>query len=236
MSAKKPSAKKTTGTSKELVVLPPQKLSAPKVSQVWIGDLIELTETGLIFKRKLTLEEHKQVFSFLRTISSAQEFYLGDWIAECKGDYGEDSCNEIMAQAEFDFVRAMRAEKLAKIPRRLRNPRLTAAHHAAALPKLDKQGEFAMLLDTAEKEDLTPNELKRSIRAGRIVTDEEIAKKCPSRVGFRTYHAVRFNFDMWLKSCDVEKWTKQDWKDFLYFFKPIDDLLARARAEIQASV
>jgi len=88
----------------------------------------------------------------------------------------------------------------------------------------------AKMLKNIDKYRLSVKATRRSIHAGRVITDKEIFQNFSSRrFRIRTYHAVRFDFDMWLKCCNTEKWKKEDRRDFLYFFKPIEDFIKQQR-------
>jgi hypothetical protein len=195
-----------------------------------VSQYVTFTPTGMVVKEGITDKQSRGILTFLRGIDTAMEFYIGDWIAQHKKSFGVDSCNEALQQEEFDFVRAVRAERLSSIPAEIRNPKLSVNHHAAIVGKTKDPEAIQSWLVEAEKQNLSPMELSRSVRAGHVITKAGIAKSCPSKVGFYTIHAIRMDFDRWLRQRDPEDWNDLDREEFLKMARPIYDLFVSQTA------
>jgi hypothetical protein len=158
------------------------------------------------------------------------EFYIGDWQLQHTETFGEESTTKALQQLEFDFVHAVRCKKLAGIPVEIRNPKLSTAHHHAVLRQTKNPDEQVKLLDMVEDNKLSVMEASRSVRAGRVITKEDIKASCPSRIGFYTMQAIRLDFDRWLKQANPEEWGAAERETFIKEFRPIYDLYVQQQA------
>lgn len=200
-----------------------------------IERLVDLTSTGLTLHPEITKEESEQVFRTIAAIDASVDFLIGDWMLQHSERWGREDTERILTQLEFDFVRAIRAERVAKIPKQNRNPRLTAKHHHAVARTTDDPKEQQAWLQTAEEKNLSPDELARSVRKGSIVRNTERKAEFSSMAGLPvSIEAVNLSFTRWLtyveKNDPICDWDRRRLEDLSRELMPMAETYARIKA------
>lgn len=161
--------------------------------------LVELSPLGLRLHPEVTEEESRKVFETISRMDTAMDFIIGDWITQHTARFGRESTDNILQQAEFDFVRALRCEVTCRIPQENRNPKLTAAHHHAVARNTKTAEEQQQWLSTAEGANLAPAETARSIRKGEVMRTEDRKEQYPNDAGIPfTLESVILRFRGWM--------------------------------------
>ena len=165
-----------------------------------IGNFCELSSTGLKIHPEVTEEQSRQIFEVIVQMDTSMDFIIGDWIKQHSEKFGRESTEEILQQLEFDFERAMRCEKVSSISPFSRNPALTSAHHHAVARNIQEPEKQQEWLRTAEGKKLAPDELARSIRAGKVMRNSERNRESASDAGLPvSIESVALRFLGWVK-------------------------------------
>lgn len=121
----------------------------------------ELSKTSLVFKRDVTQDEWKHVFSSLKLIEGCVQFWIGDCLKYREQKWGmyddvaEESGYNIDTLKDYKYVAD-------KVKESLRNDNLEFAHHKAVAPLPPEKQEI--FLKKAVEENLTVRELRQEIR------------------------------------------------------------------------
>ena len=165
-----------------------------------VGNLVEISATGLKIHPEITEEQSRHVFETIVRMDTSMDFIIGDWMRQHSDRFGRESMESILSQMEFDFVRAMRCEKSCAIEQHQRNPKLTTAHHHAVARNESDPEKQQEWLRTAEGKNLMPDELARSIRAGRIIKNSERNRDFAQDAGLPfSIEGISLKFLGWLK-------------------------------------
>jgi hypothetical protein len=205
-----------------------------------IGNLVEISGSGLKMHPEITEEQSRHVFEVIAQMDTSMDFIIGDWIQQHSTRFGRDSAEEILNQLEFDFVRAMRCEKIATISPFNRNPSLTAAHHHAVARNVKESEQQQEWLRTAEGKKLAPDELARSIRAGRVIKNEERNKEFSSDAGLPvSIESVALRFMGWVKFVEandpIADWDKRRLESLSGLLAPMAQTYERVRRMLDAN-
>lgn len=196
----------------------------------------QLSPTGLQIRADLTKEQSIELFRFLQTLDGAMEFALGDWQKHHEQHWGKDSLDEVLQQSEFDYVRSMRARRIADIPHEARTQGLSAKHHHTVAKGATSTEEQQRWLALASEHRLSNTELARSIRAGKLVTKAQLKIECPSNAGFESFEAIRVQFDRLTKQFQDDpptQWPAEDRERILAELAPIVALAVSLRASLE---
>lgn len=127
---------------------------------------------GLCFHAKPSFEEWLSVGSFLMQLGRSISFQLGDWLNYGQAMWGEKYTEGMALTGRAYQTLANYAYIASKVSHSEREPRLGHEHHAAVAklaPSDQKQW-----LELAVLHDLSVPRLRKSIKLGRIATDEEV--------------------------------------------------------------
>jgi hypothetical protein len=164
-----------------------------------------VTATGIDFFGDLSLAEWDELGRTLIILAKKTGFMLGDWI-----NYGSKAYGTKYKEAlEFTGLAPKTLRNYASVARRvhptLREPSLGIEHHAAVAGLESQVQRF--WLELAKEHNLTVPRLRKSIQAGRLVTEEEMED---AKAG-QTNHVKLINrLVRWLTSetckVPVEEW------------------------------
>ena len=155
-----------------------------------------VTATGIEFLGDLSLAEWGELGRTLIPLAKKTGFMLGDWI-----NYGSKAYGTKYKEAlEFNGLAPKTLRNYASVARRvhpiLREPSLGIEHHAA-VAGLESQVQ-KYWLDMAKEHNLTVPRLRKSIQAGRLVTEEDMEDGAGNK---QTNHVALINrLVRWLTS------------------------------------
>ena len=165
-----------------------------------------VTATGIEFFGDLSLAEWGELGRTLISLAKKTGFMLGDWI-----NYGSKAYGTKYKEAlEFTGLAPKTLRNYASVARRvhptLREPSLGIEHHAA-VAGLESQVQ-KYWLEMAKEHNLTVPRLRKSIQAGRLVTEEEMEDGAGNK---QTNHVALINrLVRWMTSetckAPVEEW------------------------------
>ena len=150
-----------------------------------IPNKVKITQCGLVFHEALTIEEWENFGERLGKAARTSMFLIGDWLV-----HGEDRYSQSDAYRER-FIQAMQRTGLelktlqnaATVARSIevsrRRENLNFSHHNE-VAKLTPE-EQNQWLDNTETEGLSVRRLRKSIRLGRLATDEDMTSKPTER-------------------------------------------------------
>jgi hypothetical protein len=211
----------------ELKRLDPEGRTVEKVPGV------RMTANGLVFDKPLTIEQWKELGRMLKAARTATLWWEADWMQYGKASYEESDWDEAVDQLEFDFVGGKYdlLMSLAAVPIERRRPGLSAQHYQflTKLPTVKEQDKWAKV---AEMEKLTPMDLKRSIAQGEVIRGSE-----ERQGGLHTIQVVTSLFVAWHNRVNakdpIENWPKELYVQLLAEMKPMVDLIAFLKNEVQ---
>jgi N6-adenosine-specific RNA methylase IME4 len=140
----------------------------------------ELTVTGLVLAPSLSYEEWEGVGRVLGDIGRGVMFWIGDWITYGEANYGE-KYSQALEVTGYEYGTLANAAFVARsIESSRRRENLSFAHHQEVAPlAADEQDE---LLNEAESEKLTRNDLRAKVRKRR----ERQLKPAPPSGSYQT--------------------------------------------------
>jgi hypothetical protein len=128
-----------------------------------------MTKRGITFNESMTFEQWKNVGKFWNEVREAKQFWVGDWVNAGEAKYGEKYAQAI-DETGYDYAVVRNISYVCgRIEMSRRRDKLSFEHHKEVAPlEPDQQVKW---LDLSEKESLTRNELRASIKANRVVKD-----------------------------------------------------------------
>lgn len=133
------------------------------------SQMVDLTQTGLVFRGKLTFERWEQLMQSLKLVKERAVIYMADGIRAGNQWFGEEKVQSGLVQMEFEAVDVQHAVGIASLAEGVRHESLTEGHYWV-LAKLnldaDAQRKWSAL---AVQHGLSPTALMKSIEQGKIV-------------------------------------------------------------------
>ncbi|MEI7913049.1 MAG: hypothetical protein WCK77_25805, partial [Verrucomicrobiota bacterium] len=186
-----------------------------------------ITATGIEFSGDLSLAEWCDLGRMLIPLAKKTGFMLGDLI-----NYGSKAYGTKYKEAlEFAGLAPKTLRNYATVARRvhptLREPSLGIEHHAAVAGLESQVQRF--WLELAKEHNLTVSRLRKSIQAGRLVTEEEMEDGAGNK---QTNHVALINrLVRWLTSetckAPVEEWDADRREAIKRDFQPLLEILAQ---------
>lgn len=159
---------------------------------------------------------HEEIGHSLKHCEQRLIYMQTDWIQSMRADLGNESAAEILRTVGFPSAEFEKTKLLASIS--VRDYELTPEHHyAIALAGLDETAQ-KMWVDLAKEHNLTPADLKESIKKG---TPTKITKDPAKRepAGVTTWGAIRMEFET------MQRRIGDDWKNWT--IEEIDGVFAQ---------
>ena len=169
---------------------------------------------------------------YLAEMRRSVNFWQTKHVRYGRGCYGEEKTAEALAQMDFEFADVKAMDALLKLDG-VAHAELSAEHHFVAARADVPPEQREMWLATAEREKLTPAELRASMIKG-VVTRAEPGGGRESGVG--SPHAVRQQFDFWMREIE-DRWEKlpPDQLEALHaMLRPIAEFVLRLEQKIAA--
>jgi hypothetical protein len=154
-----------------------------------------IVDGGIQIRKDLTFEEWRTGLKMFRWAQLNLKIGLADYIKFGQLKYGDEKTSEAITQLEFPLADITKSVDINSVPPSIRQHNLSAEH----LVVLARSGKPIKQMETwaatAVKKNLTPAQLKHSIREGRVV-DKSVADKHSH--GVITIHAIRMEAEVWL--------------------------------------
>ena len=121
---------------------------------------------------------------------------MADAIAQGVVKFGQIAVDQGLEQLEFDMPMMNTIKSITGIPANERNDKLTPGHYVV-LKKADITPDARReWIEKAADQNLTPNRLKASIKAGEVVSEAH-AKQ--TNHGLYSPHGIRGEYEIWLR-------------------------------------
>jgi hypothetical protein len=206
----------------------------PDKAGVGPGRKFQISVRGVRFRGKMTYEQWMDGLRMLKTVREGWDFAYADFLRYGRTEFGDEQVNEAVKQLEFDLLDTVRAYRIGQIEFDFRSPVLGAEHYYV-LGDLNEP-DRTRWAGLAEREQLTPLELKKSIEAGRIVRQETVNTESGRGAGITNVQSLRVWFSRWETQAgghqQILSWPAEEKKKWLDEVSPIVTL---AR-EIEASL
>jgi hypothetical protein len=196
-----------------------------------------LSKTGLSFAARPTFQQWEETADLLIGWKRMANFHLMDLAKSGQEWFGKSEVIQSLRQRnvqQADLDEIFRLEPIVE-----RRPELSVEHHyaVAQLDEIDQK----RWLETAKVHELTPRDLRASIRANDVV--KHAGHGSPSSKTSRvrdteTYGTCINDFSAWYRAAaaSVPLWSRETVTDALADFQPIIDFIAyleRRRAELR---
>jgi hypothetical protein len=179
------------------------------------SDLCEFRRGKLIFLRTPVREEWEQVGRFLSACRQTSIVWLADWRRQGRAAFDETVVEEVERSLQLEFRELKSMEAIEQLE--ARSAVLNDEHHFVIARELKgDSGKAEEWLRLAETETLSPQELKESIRAGRVVKAslEPSANPKDKSAGLVTIEGISVWYGIWRRKVieaygDFEKWDQE---------------------------
>jgi hypothetical protein len=197
---------------------------------------IEITEHGAIITGSLSEKEWVHAMRTMRDVNRNYLKALGDIISYGTRAFGENVVGQHIEQLEFDLNEANTALGISQIGYDFKKAYPLTPEHFYTLSKLknDEQREKWAKLCVEHK--LNALDLKRSIEAGEVITNENVGKTSGLGSGITTIEGSVFQFSQWKKSVGEDTiltWEQERRIELLNKLEPIIDLATKIHDTLQ---
>lgn len=170
-------------------------------------------------------------------MKDAYKFVLADIISYGLKNFGREKVDEGLIQLQFNLGEVNEAFAIGQIPLPLRVERLKPEHYYI-LGKADlttkERGKWAAL---ADKHELEPMELQKSIEAGKIVHQAAIDQISGKNSGITTIEGISWWYDRWERQIGgrevVLAWKVDLKKRWLDEVRPIVELAREVEKSLE---
>ncbi len=160
---------------------------------------------ALVFNRPPTEHEWEQIGRYVHAARGSSLRWMADWRREGRTQFGDLVVEQFSKHLQLEFKDLAAAEALEALENR--SEALSDEHHIALSKTLPADGltkaraewqESAQKwLRIAEEEQLSPKELKESIKAGKIVREPAKNASGTGSTGILTLEAIHMDFLRW---------------------------------------
>lgn len=161
------------------------------------GQNIRCTPHGLRIEGQMTYEQWVDLLKTIHSVKSAFHCVLADHINYGREQFGVAQVAIALEQAEFDLADVTKADSIGQLTLDFREKHKLNSEHYFVLSKIDNKREQERWAAIAERENLSPLELKRSIEAGKILHTSQIAASSGQGSGINTIQGVIFKMQQW---------------------------------------
>ena len=180
-------------------------------------------------ERDLSLEEWKELLIFLNRFKHIFHCSLADVLNYGRAKFSTEAVNVGITQAEFDFADVAKAESIGQLTLEFREKHaLTSEHYFVLSRQPAKDADKWAKIARSEK--LTPLELKRSIEAGKVVRNADLAALSGQGSGINTIQGAIFRLQSWENSlggrAKVIELPRKEREQILSLLKPTIELAA----------
>lgn len=212
------------------------------------GAPVQVTEIGLRFDGDITFEQWLEIGRKVGRVARTSLFLVGDWL-----NYGQDRWNggerfekmaedlreryeTAMGETGLEMRTLMDAAYVARnVPQDQRRLHLTFEHHKT-VARVKDEGERRQWLDKADKHDMSTRRLRKSINAGRVVSEAEMQPD-PTTSGIDNHLSWVDGLTRWWKRFERSGWidnaSREQIDEMLSDFRDIQAIIAYLEEEAQ---
>lgn len=198
---------------------------------------ITISHSGALITGDLTHPEWLDAVCTLKTIKSAYLLALADLYGYGRNAFGEDQVAKDLEQLEFDLSDACKAAAISVLTLDFRSGHGLTSEHYYIISYLATDKDREKWAKLAVEHGLSALELKRSIAAGKVVTQKLIDTTSGRNTGINTLQGIRFQFDQWERQVggDRQKLLRKPRAEREQMLENLTPIVAFA-AEIEASL
>jgi len=204
--------------------------------------IFHLTPLGVDFDGKLTPEQSREGFQFLRMADDCGHLWLADFIAKTTADHGEQFVQETLVQLQFPLDQAQRALAIGSLHRGVRHATLTTEHYWALAHAPEKRlsdTEQLKWAAVAVEHKMTAAHLSKCIAAGKVLPKEDAARLSGRGSGVATPHGIRQAFDTWFRQVDandpIDRWPVDRKRELLEELRPVAKIVRDLEEELESA-
>lgn len=145
----------------------------------------------------MTYDQWNSVLRAIHSVKTAYHCILADHINYGREHFGVAEVSVALEQAEFDLADVTKADAIGQLTLDFRGRHQLTSEHYFILSKVESFKERTRWAQIAEREKLSPLELKRSIEAGRILHNDQIQNTSGQGSGINTIQGVIFKMQQW---------------------------------------
>lgn len=161
------------------------------------GQNIQCSPHGLKIEGDMTYDQWTDLLRTIHSVKSAFHCVLADHINYGRDHFGIAKVALALEQAEFDLADVTKADSIGQLTLDFREKHKLNSEHYFVLSKIEVDRERERWAAIAERENLSPLELKRSIEAGKILHTKQIAASSGQGSGINTIQGVVFKMQQW---------------------------------------
>ena len=201
---------------------------------------IDITPTGLRIKGDLSRDQVVFLFQRLRLVKQTYHMALADVIAYARREHGQEFVDESLEQLHFEFMDVQKADYIGKVPLLTRETYRLDSEVAYVLGQkfpddTASQERWARL---AVEHKLSALSLKRSIDAGRIMTEVRIERESGRDSGIVVINGMfTVGFNRWVKQVGGERkileMYRETKEEFLAETQPVVELAEKVRQSLE---
>jgi hypothetical protein len=201
---------------------------------------LQVTQGGVRIEDNLSREQYIFLFERLRKAHDYYHCLLADVIASARKQHGDQFVDETLEQLHFDFMAVQKAEAISAVPLLTRESyyQLSSEHLYVLGQKFpDDPTEQEKWAQLAVKHKLTALALKRSIDAGKVMTEEDITTTSGRGSGIVVINGLfQTQFRRWLNQVGGKEkilgWDPDTKKEFLDEVNPVVELAEQVRESL----
>jgi hypothetical protein len=197
------------------------------------GRKFHITDFGIEFVGKMDFDQWRELMHALKKLREVWDLCAGTAVRYGLKNFGREKVEETLSQCEFDHLTAMRSLALGQLELEFSDfTGLSAEHYfvlTMAFPGEDQEKEIGRWAALANKNNMSPVLLKRSIEAGKVLDPDEAASASGRGSGGLGFlEGLGFAFNQWQRRIggkqaimDLDRDSKVRWLDSV---KPVVEL------------
>lgn len=145
----------------------------------------------------MTYDQWSELLRTIHSVKSAFHCVLADHINYGREHFGVAQVAIALEQAEFDLADVTKADSIGQLTLDFREKHKLNSEHYFVLSKIEAERERERWASIAQRENLSPLELKRSVDAGKILHAKQIAASSGQGSGINTIQGAIFKMQQW---------------------------------------
>ena len=195
---------------------------------------VKWTAEGLTLDEKMTWEQTKELITSFKLFADAGTLALSDALSFAKSKGWEEQTEMLLGELAFDEAMVRKAVAVGYVPRGLRHPKLTVEHYYV-VSGLEKPAQTKWLKIAVDKA-MSPILLKRSIEAGKPLTQEALEEMRGSGSGILNFAGILTSFERWERKVGGEEailhWPKGTRRQWLEDMQPVAVLMKKVQESL----
>jgi hypothetical protein len=210
----------------------------PTTLHLSAGLTVQAMPHGLAINGDMSFEQWKSLLQTIQLLKSSYHCVLADHVQYGRTKFGLAEVSVALEQAEFDMADLIKADAIGQLTLDFRGKFSLTAEHFFVLSKVEVEKEQSRWAQIAEREKLSPLELKRSIDAGKILRLSNIQKESGQGSGIPTIQGAVFRFQQWEREIGGKdkllKLPSADRKQLLDLLTPVVALAASIQESLES--